>query len=103
MVCFGLIVLGAVIEPTFGIPATNAPGSEIVAYFAKHEGDGRAALFAYGLAFGVFPFFAAGVWSRLRRFDEPLAASFGIGAAVLTTLILAGFVPEAVAGYRQPD
>ena len=102
LACFGLIAIGAIVEPTFGIPATDAPPAEFASYVADHHGDLPPALLAYGLAFGVFLVFAAGVWTLLRRFDEILGATFALAAAAMSALIVAGFVPEAVAAYRRP-
>ncbi len=106
LVCFGLIVLGAAAEPTFDIPATTAPPEEFAQYVADHQDDLPIALFLYGAAFGVFLLFAAGVWARLRDAEgEPasLSAAFALSAAAMSALIIAGFVPEAVAAYRAPD
>jgi hypothetical protein len=104
--CFALIVVAGVIEPTFDIPPTTAPPSEFARYAGEHPTDLPLALFIWSLAFGLFLVFAAGVWARLRVAEgDPavLSASFALAASAMTVLILAGFVPEAVAAYRAPD
>jgi hypothetical protein len=104
--CFALIVVAGLIEPTFDIPATTASPSEFARYAADHGTDLPLALFLWSVAFGLFLIFAAGVWARLRAAEgDPatLSATFALAAAAMTVLILAGFVPEAVAAYRAPD
>jgi hypothetical protein len=104
--CLVLIVFGAAVEPTFDIPPTTAAPEEFATHVGEHGSDLPVALFLYGLAFGVFLLFAAGVWARLRGAEgepAPLSAAFALGAATMTALILAGFVPEAVAAYRAPS
>ena len=106
LTCFALTALGALAEPTFYIPATDAPADEFARFAAEHSADLPLALLLYGLSFGVFLVFAAGVWARLRAAEgepAPLAAAFALAAAAMTALILTGFVPEAVAAYRAPS
>ena len=101
---FVLIVVAALVAP----PLWDAPGStasavEVAAYAQDNRGRTIAGLFIYSLAFGLFLWFAAGLWSWMRR-SEPAphtgSSVFAFNAVSLTTLIFAAFAVGGVLVYR---
>src|SRR3954451_8543363 len=106
LLCFALVVAGGLVEPLWDWPPTDAPAERVAEVVADRRDTTLPSLFLYTLAFGVFIPFAAGVWARLRASEPdpgPLAATFGLGAAGMAALIVAGFVPVAVLAYRAPS
>jgi hypothetical protein len=104
--CFVLIVVAALVAPLWDAPGTGASNAELARYVADKRDETLIALFLYSLAFGLFFLFAAGVWGRLRAFEpapHPLSAVFAFAVVAMATLILAAFVPLAVAAYRTLD
>ena len=106
---FVLIIAGALVAPPlWDGPATTATGAEVTAYLQDNRGRILAGLFVYSLGMTLFLCFSAAMWTWLRRFEpEPrlLSNTFAFGAIALTLLIFAGFMPVAVAAYREqsPD
>jgi hypothetical protein len=103
---FVLIVVAALILPLWDISPTQASTHEVAEYLADHRDASLASLYVYSLALILWFPFGAGVWSRLRAAEparHPLAATFALAFVAMTTLILAGFVPIAVAAYRAPS
>ena len=107
VVSFVFIVVAALVSPPLWEgPTTTTTAQELADFAFPHRGRILAALFLYGIAMGFFLWFAAGLWSLLRRSEpEPGAwsAVFAFGSAVLATLIIAAFVPAALGVYRPPD
>jgi hypothetical protein len=61
-------------------------------------------LFIYSIAMAFFLCFAAGLWGWLREREpspQPFSSIFGFAAIALIVLILAGFVPAYMLGYRS--
>src|SRR4051794_18990146 len=103
---FVLIVVAALILPLWNVSATQASTVEVARYLDHHRDASLASLFAYSLALILWFPFGAGVWARLRTAEpapHPLAATFALAFVAMTTLILAAFVPIAVAAYRAPS
>jgi hypothetical protein len=102
---FALIIAAALVSPPlWDTPGTSASGSEVAASIHDHRGRIIGSLFIYSVAIGLFLCFAAGLWAWLREREPtpgPVSAIFGLGAVALVVLILAGFVPIAVAAYRS--
>lgn len=105
MLSFDLIVVAAFVSPPlWNAPGTNSSG-RAVASFAQHSATCvTTSLFLYSLAMALFLCFAAGLWGWLRN-QEPspqtLSSIFGFAAIALIVLILAGFVPAYMLGYRD--
>jgi hypothetical protein len=105
MLSFDLIVVAAFVSP----PLWNAPGTTAsggaVASFAQHNAARvTTSLFIYSLAMALFLCFAAGLWGWFRdqeRSPHPLSSIFGFAAIAFIVLILAGFVPAYMLGYRS--
>ncbi|MDQ3985230.1 MAG: hypothetical protein M3280_01870 [Actinomycetota bacterium] len=92
--------------PLWDAPTTTATADEVADFVSPYRGRILAAFFLYGIAMGLFLWFAAGLWSWLRQWEpqpNPLSAGFAFGAAVLVALVLAAFVPGALSVYRTPD
>jgi hypothetical protein len=103
---FVLIVAAALVAPLWGIEPTQASNAAVAHDIAEQRHAIPASIFVYSLALVLWFPFGAGVWSRLRVAEpapHPLAATFALGLVAMTTLILAGFVPIALAAYRAPS
>jgi hypothetical protein len=107
LLSFDLIVAATFIAP----PLWNAPGTRssatAVALYGQHNATRiTVSLFVYSLAMGLFLCFAGGLWSWLRHREgapQVLSSIFGLATVAASVLILAGFVPTYVLGYRtQP-
>lgn len=105
LLSFDLIVAGALIAP----PLWDAPGTRswarTVALYGQHNATRiTVSLFVYSLAIGLFAVFAAGLWSWLRHREgapQVLSSNFGLATIAAPMLILAGFVPAYLLGYRS--
>jgi hypothetical protein len=101
-----LIVCATFVAPPFwDAPTTTGTAQDLADFAFPHRARILAAFFLFGIAMGLFLWFAAGLWSWLRQWESeprPLSAVFGFGAVALTTLILAAFGPGSLALYRPP-
>ena len=102
---FGLIAVAAFVAPLWDVPGTQAGGADIIEHVGSHRDEFITALTLYALGMGLFVVFSTGLWIWLRRAggDETSLAVFGVGCALLTALVLAGFVPMLVLAYRVGD
>jgi len=105
--CFDLIVVATFIAP----PLWNAPGTrssaKAVALYGQHNATRiTVSLFVFSVAMGLFLCFAGGLWSWFRHREgspQTLSSIFAFAAVTASVLILAGFVPTYLLGYRiQP-
>ena len=101
-----IIVASLVAPPLWDGPGTSTSAADFAAYLQENDERAVASLYIYSIAMGLFLCFAAGLWLWLRQTEpapQPLSAIFAFGAVALAVLILAGFVPIAVAAYRPYD
>lgn len=101
---FGLIATAAFVSPPlWDAPGTNSTGSAVLAYIRGNSTRVTLSLFIYSLSMGLFLCFIAGLWTWFREGDDSshaLSSIFALAGIALTVLILAGFVPTYVLGYR---
>lgn len=104
LLSFDLIVVATFVAP----PLWDAPGTGssagVVAAYTRHNGTRiTASLFLWSLSMALFLYFAAGLWTWFRR-REPaphvLSSVMALSGVALVVLILAGFVPMDILGYR---
>lgn len=103
--CFDLIVAGAFIAPPlWSAPGTRSSATAVVLYGEHNATRITVSLFVYSLAMGLFLCFAAGLWSWFRHREgapQILSSIFGLATVAASVLILAGFVPAYLLGYRS--
>lgn len=102
---FALIVVAAFVSPPlWDAPGTHAPAARASAYAHVHASRVIASLLIYSVGMALFLCFVVGLAAWLRdRGPRTLPAVLAAAGVVLTTLILAGFVPVYMLSYRtQP-
>ena len=104
LLSFDLIVIASLVAPPlWNLPGTNATGRVVAAYTRQNATRITASLFIYSLAMGLFLCFVGGLWAWFRERDaapRALSSIFGLAGVALVILILAGFVPIYLLGYR---
>jgi len=105
LLCFDLIVAGTFIAP----PLWNAPGTRssarAVALYGQHNATRiTVSLFRVQPGHGSVPLFRGRLWSWFRHREgapQILSSIFGLATVAASVLILAGFVPAYLLGYRS--
>jgi len=103
--CFDLIVAATFIAPPlWDAPGTRSSATAVALYGQRNATRITISLFVFSLAMGLFLCFAGGLWSWFRhREGDPqiLSSIFGLATVAASVLILAGFVPIYLLGYRS--
>lgn len=105
LLAFDLIVVATFVAP----PLWDAPGTRssavAVAVYTRHNATRiTVSLLIFSLAMALFLCFAAGLWSWFREREpapQVLSSILALSGCALVVLILAGFVPMYVLGYRS--
>jgi hypothetical protein len=105
LLSFDLIVIAIfVAPPLWNAPPTLSSAETVAVYTGRNATRITLSLFLFSLAMGLFICFAAGLWSWFRQ-QEPAPKTFssilGLAGIALAVLILAGFVPIDLLGYRS--
>jgi len=105
LLSFGLIGIASFIAPPlWEAKGTDSTGGAVVALVRGNSTRVTVSLFVYSLAIGLFLCFVAGLWNWFREHDDlsqVLPSIFALAGTALSVLILAGFVPIGVLGYRS--
>lgn len=102
---FVLIIAASVVAPPiWDAPSTRSSTSAVAAYMSHNATRITTSLFIYSLAMGLFLCFVGGLWSWFRQREpspQTVSSIFALAGCGLVILILAGFVPLYVSGYRS--